>query len=444
MVKELITLLAFLFTVLMILWRPRGLNIVISAAVGAALVLLSGSVSFTDLWYIFETVGGASITIIATIVMAVVMESLGVFHWMAGLIKARAGNSGLRLFWYVNLLCFLMTVFFNNDGSILITTPVLLFLLDHYGLENSHKVPYLLSGALTATAASALVGASNIVNLISMKIVGINLYIYTIMMSIPTAFSLFILILLLFFRFYKDLPSEINTTNSIPAPEQSCMPGISGKIGKLNTRVIVFTMLFALVGRVMLFVASYFEVPIELVAVLCSLLLLGWRWYHLGKAPVDLIKSTPWHIFGFAFSMYVIVCGLHNIGLTDTLRHTLQPVVSGSLLQSILLMGTLLTLLSNIFNNHPAMMVGTLLSTSMSLDPLALKAIYLANIIGSDIGCLLLPTGSLATLIWLHMLKQNGIIINWKKYISVTVLVIPAALIIALLNLGLWIYLVYQ
>lgn len=442
--KALITLLSFLFTIAIILWRPRGLNVAIPATAGAALVLLSGSVSMSDLWYILEIVGGASITIIATIVMAVIMESFGVFHWLAGLIKAKTGNSGRRLFWSVNLLCFLMTVFFNNDGSILIATPILLFLLDQYGLEHRRKIPYLLSGALTATASSALVGASNIVNLISMKIAGINLYTYTLMMSIPTAFSLLILTLLLFARFYQELPLEIHATNKIPAPEPNGRPGMPEKTDRSNPRFIVLAMLFVLVGRVMLFVASYFAVPIELVAVGCSLLLLGWRWYHLGKSPADLIKKTPWPIFMFAFSMYIIIYGLHNIGLTDTLLRLLLPIGSASLLQSILFMGTLLTLMSNIFNNHPAMMIGTLLATNMALDPFTLKAVYLANIIGSDLGCLLLPTGSLATLIWMHLLKQNGVSINWKKYISVTILVIPVALIMALLNLRFWLYLVYQ
>ena len=61
----------------------------------------------------------------ATIVMAIVLESFGFFNWVAEKLAAKANGSGIRLFWYVNLLCFLMTLFFNNDGSILITTPIL-------------------------------------------------------------------------------------------------------------------------------------------------------------------------------------------------------------------------------------------------------------------------------------------------------------------------------
>ena len=107
----------------------------------------------------------------ATIVMAIVLESFGFFNWVAEKLAEKAKGSGIRLFWYVNLLCFLMTLFFNNDGSILITTPILVMLLNNMGLKNHQKIPYLLSGALIATASSAPIGVSNIVNLIALKIV---------------------------------------------------------------------------------------------------------------------------------------------------------------------------------------------------------------------------------------------------------------------------------
>ncbi|UUZ87173.1 hypothetical protein LJK88_46910 [Paenibacillus sp. P26] len=108
----------------------------------------------------------------------------------------------------------------------------------------------------------------------------------------------------------------------------------------------------------------------------------------------------------FAFSMYVIIYGLRNIGLTEWLIHFMQPLVAGSLLHASVMMGLLLSVLSNLFNNHPALMVGTLTLTNMGLDPLTLKIAYLAAVIGSDIGSLLLPIGTLATLMWMHIVKK--------------------------------------
>ena len=61
-------------------------------------------------------------------------------------------------------------------------------------------------------------------------------------------------------------------------------------------------------------------------------------------------------------------------------------------------------------------MVGTITLTEMGLDPITLKTIYLANIIGSDMGSLLLPIGTLASLIWLHILRANKIKVKYSKH----------------------------
>src|SRR5665648_468987 len=98
-----LTVIAFMLTLILILWRPNGLNEAIPATGGAILVFISGSVSIADLGTISSTISGAAITIMATIVMANVLESFGFFTWAAEGLVARAKGSGIRLFWYVNL-----------------------------------------------------------------------------------------------------------------------------------------------------------------------------------------------------------------------------------------------------------------------------------------------------------------------------------------------------
>ncbi|PJI52140.1 hypothetical protein CTI14_47435, partial [Methylobacterium radiotolerans] len=96
-----------------------------------------------------------AVTILSTIVMSIILESIGFFRWAAVNLACKARGSGILLFWYINLLCFLMTLFFNNDGSILITTPIIIQTLTLLNLKNRQKIPYLLSGALIATGSSA-------------------------------------------------------------------------------------------------------------------------------------------------------------------------------------------------------------------------------------------------------------------------------------------------
>jgi arsenical pump membrane protein len=436
-----ITILSFIGTVTFILWRPRGINEAIPAMIGALLVLLSGSVTVADLGIITETISGAAITIMATIVMAIVLESFGFFHWMAEILAAKAKGSGIRLFWYVNLLCFLMTLFFNNDGSILITTPILVMLLNNMGLKNHQKIPYLLSGGLIATASSAPIGVSNIVNLIALKIVHMTLYMHTAMMFIPATLGLLFLAGLLFLRFYKVIPKTVPTNVSgLSNPTYHPLnTGSTITSEKKRSRFMRNVLLFVFAVRVSLFVASFLSIPVSAMAVIGSLILLGWRWIYLKVPPIDMFKKTPWYILVFAFGMYVIIYGLNNIGLTAWLVDFIHPIVSGSLLHASVMMGVLLSVLSNIFNNHPALMVGTLTLTSMHLSPLALKISYLANVIGSDIGSLLLPMGTLATLMWMHILKKGKVKISWKQYVSITITVIPPTVIFTLVILYYWV-----
>ncbi|MGJ7921604.1 arsenic transporter [Neobacillus sp. LXY-4] len=439
---------AFLLTMTLIFWRPKGINEAIPATLGAILVFLSGSVSITDLGEIGSKVSGAAITIISTMVMALALESFGFFHWVAAKLLIATKNSGIRLFWLTNLLCFLMTLFLNNDGSILITTPILIMAFKNIGLKSHQKIPYLISGAIIATASSAAIGVSNIVNLISLEIIGLDLYLQTAMMFVPATLGLIFLTCLLFITFYNNLPKTIPmNTNQYNQIQFNSLHPLQFKPDKVllkkQSRFLILVVLFIIFVRISLFVASYFGISISLVSVLCSIVLLGWRWYVLKINPIDMFKKTPWHILVFAFNMYVIIFGLNNIGLTDVLTDFLEPIVSTSLLHASLIMGTLTAVLSNLFNNHPALMIGTLALTDMGLDPLTVKTIYLANIIGSDIGSLLLPIGTLASLIWMHILRQNNVKITWKQYISVTILTIPSAMFFTLICLYYWIKLVF-
>jgi arsenical pump membrane protein len=435
----LMTIFAFFFTMILIYWRPKGLNEAIPSTIGAAIVIVSGAVSFSDLVDISTKVSGAALTIISTLVMALVLESIGFFHWIATILANRAKGSGIKLFWYTNLLCFLMTLFFNNDGSIIITTPILLLILNSFQLKKHQKLPYLISGALIATASSAPIGVSNIVNLIALKMINMDLYLQTAMMFVPSTLGLLFLLGMLFLVFHKDIPKKlppiiipIDFHNAFNHP-------LKNRPTKVSTKRMKFVLLFVLMVRISLFVASYIDIPVEIVAITGSLILLGWRWYYLKIKPRDLLLKAPWHIFVFAFSMYVVIYGLNNIGLTSYLIKILKPYVANNLFNSTLIMGGTLSFLSNIFNNHPALMIGTLTLTQMDLDATILKTVYLANIIGSDIGSLLLPIGTLATLLWMHILKKYKYKISWSTYMKITFIVIPPTVIFTLIALYYWV-----
>lgn len=443
------TVFVFVAAMLVIFWRPRGLNEAWPAATGAIICILIGSVSRNDLLDIIDKIGGASITIIATIVMAVILESFGFFHWAAARLTSLSKGSGYRLYWNIQLLCFLMTLLFNNDGSILITTPLLIILLRNLRLKPHQMIPYLLTGALIATASSAPIGVSNIVNLIALKIVDMTLYMHTAMMFVPATLGLLFMSWLMFVVVKKKLPEKLPAAKNeidevfFTTKFHPLKKTLSVETKKKRTKLMLKVLLFVFIMRCLLFVASYFAIPIEAVAVAGSVALLIWRWHHLGTSPADILKKTPWHILVFAFSMYVIIYGLHNAGLTQLLVSLCEPIVNQGLLQASFIMGGLVSILSNIFNNHPALMIGTITLSEMGLDPITLKTIYLANIIGSDMGSLLLPIGTLASLIWMHILRTHKIKVKWKDYLTVSILVIPLTTIVTLFFLYYWVQWVF-
>src|SRR3954466_1178512 len=290
-----VTIITFLVTLGFILWRPKGINEAIPATIGALIVILCGAVSLSDLGVITETISGAAITIVATIVMAIVLESFGFFNWVAEKLAEKANGSGIRLFWYVNLLCFLMTLFFNNDGSILITTPILVMLLNNMGLKNHQKIPYLLSGALIATASSAPIGVSNIVNLIALKIVHMDLWLHTAMMFVPATLGLLLLTCLLYLRFRKILPKTVPTNISGLSLSTDhplkINKGIQHASEKARSRFMRNVLLFVFAVRCSLFVASFVNIPVSLMAVIGSPFFFWWGWGFFKKTPRGILKK---------------------------------------------------------------------------------------------------------------------------------------------------------
>ncbi|MDQ0722480.1 Na+/H+ antiporter NhaD/arsenite permease-like protein [Paenibacillus sp. W4I10] len=191
------------------------------------------------------------------------------------------------------------------------------------------------------------------------------------------------------------------------------------------------------------FLAEQVGIRMEVVAITGVILMLAVRWYRTRTGLKDVITQTPWHILLFAFSIYVIVDSLHRAGMTASIIQWMKPIIEGGNASIIAVSGLMLTLLSNLFNNLPSVMIGTFAVTDLPLSESQLHLAYLANILGSDIGALLTPIGTLATLIWMYILKTHQIRVSWKQYMKVTIIVIPISLIVSLISLYIWTSILY-
>ena len=443
-----IMLVVFALTIIFMLWRPRGINEIVPTSIGAAVVLMTGIVSWGDVLGILNVVSGPSLTILSTIMMTIVLESIGLFRWIAINIVNRSRGSGIRLYIYTNLLCFLMTMLFNNDGSILITTPIIIHIIKMLKLNPRQFSPYLISGAIIATAASAPIAVSNISNLIALKIVGLSLNSYVYMMFVPSMIGILTIYYLMYRYHKKNIPRKIFSPYSkTEAGHSRLMESQPIDMSKENQNIdwksIKISIVIVVATRACFFAFAPFGIPTEWIGLVGASVLIILRWFKMGTTPVDIVKKTPWHILLFAFNMYVLVYGLRNIGLNDFIVHLLRETIVQGTLNATFVMGFVSTLLSNLFNNLPAVMIATLSITDMNLDPMLLKITYLANVIGADIGALLTPIGTLATLIWMYELKKHSIKMTWGQYLRVTAYVIPIGLIVSLVCLYVWVSLLF-
>jgi len=466
-----LALAVFLLTAVLILWRPGRIHEAIPALAGAFALFLLGFVERPDVLRVMAVVWNAAMTIIATFVMASVLEGAGFFRWVTDRLIERAEGSGYRLFHLVLAFSACLTLFLNNDGSILLGTPVVLGLVRRLRLTGRAALGYLIGACLIASASSPPIGVSNMANLEAMSLVHISLTEHLHAVAIPALMGLAFCWWLVYLLFRRHLPPTLALT-AAAFPESSPFPGPGlphphalrprhhrpgppppppplppppvelrvrpappAEPGERNDPVLQwFAVGIVVLVRVGYFAASAAGFPTYVVAVTGACILLAANALRRNAvSPREAIRRAPWAVLGFAFGMDLVVFGIKNAGIISAVAVKVGPAVESSRLAATMLPAGIATLVSAFLNNHPGLISGSLMLLEMpGLVRPALYTAYAGVVLGSDLGALVTPVGTLAVLIWFHMLRQHGYEYSWWDYTRITLLVIPAAFLCAL------------
>jgi len=411
--------LIFLITLLFVIWQPKNLQIGTTAIIGAIVALLFGVVSIHDVLTVTQIVWDATLAFIGIIILSMVLDEIGFFEWCAIKMAKLSKGNGHLMFVYALLLGSFVSALFANDGAALILTPILLAKMRILQLNFKTIIAFLLAGGFISDSASLPFVFSNLTNIVTANYFNIGFAHYLSNMIIPYIVSTTVSIVVLWIVLRKDIPKQVDVT-LLKNPNE---------VLKSKT-LFQFSWLFLALLLVGYFVGDNYHLPVSLFALGGGLVFLLIATLVKTVEPKKIIKTAPWQVVWFSIGLYIVVYGLKNAGLTDYLEIVLKDLATQGDVVAVLGTGFIAAFLSAFMNNMPTIMI-----MDISLANIGNEAMIYANIIGCNLGPKMTPFGSLATLLWLHVLSQKGVTITFGQYSKFGLLVTPSVLFIVLLTL---------
>ena len=303
--------------------------------------------------------------------LSVLLDEAGFFAFLAGAVLRRAGKSQIRLFCYLFIAVSLLTVFTSNDIVVLTFTPFICYFCHHAEID---PVPYLFGEFVAANTWSMVLMIGNPTN-IYLSAARVDFFGYLRLMWLPTLLAGVVSFALLLLLFGRKLRAPIAGS----PPEKTEMDRPSVALG-----------LTALFSCVALLRRSLLRTPLD-------------------TAP-------------FVLSMFLLVLALHRAGVTGAL--------SGLLLSrnEIFTFGIASFLSANLINNIPM----SVLFSFLCAAPGAGEGALFAAVIGSNLGAFLTPVGALAGIMWMAMLRGNGVPLSFGRFTRYGAAVSVPALLAAL------------
>ena len=427
-----IAAIIFLLTLVFVIWQPKGLGIGWTATIGAMLALMTGVISVNDIPVVWDIVWNATFAFIAIIIISLLLDEAGFFKWVALHVARFAKGNGHWLFAFIVLLGAVVSAFFANDGAALILTPIVIAILLALRFSPATTLAFIMAAGFIADTASLPLVVSNLVNIVSADFFKVPFDRYALVMVPVNLVSVLASLVVLYGFYRKDIPNAY-ALKWVDEPNSA----ITDKATFTTGWVVLAALLFGF------FVFEPMGVPISVIAGLGAALLLAVATMGKKLPILPVVKNAPWQIVIFSLGMYLVVYGLKNAGLTDYLATLLQGLEQQGLLVATVGTGFLSAILSSVMNNMPTVLIQALAIDGAHItSPMIKEAMVFANVIGCDLGPKITPIGSLATLLWLHVLATKNIKVSWGYYFKVGMILTIPVLLATLVALAGWLSLI--
>ncbi|MFE2411743.1 SLC13 family permease [Kitasatospora sp. NPDC059408] len=386
--------------------RPWGWPEAVVAVPAAGLVVAVGAISPSDALAEVQRLGPVVGFLAAVLVLAQLCDDEGLFHACGAWMARTAAGRPRRLLAQVFVVASVITAVLSLDATVVLLTPVVFATAARLG---ARPKPHVYACTHLSNTASLLLPVSNLTNLLAFAASGLSFTRFAALMTLPWLAAIAVEYAVLRRFFAADLDA------GAPAPADLAPPEMP-----------LFALL-TVVGTLSGFILTSVLGLDPAWAALAGALVLAVRaLVRRRTTPVAVVRSAAVPFLAFVLALGVVVRAVVDNGLASALGHL---VPQGTALPALLGTAALAAVLANVINNLPATLV--LLPLAAPAGPGAVLAVLL----GVNIGPNLTYAGSLATLLWRRIVREHDTDIGLGEFTRLGLLVVPAALLLAVVAL---------
>jgi len=398
-----------------VILRPFKIKEAVWAVAGAILLLIFGLILPADAGTGVAKGTDVYLFLTGMMLLSETAREVKLFDWLAAhAAKAARGSSG-RLFALIYVVGVIVTAFLSNDATAVVLTPAVAAAVKTAKVKD--PLPYLLICAFIANAASFLLPISNPANLVIYDGNMPSLWLWLQQFILPSVFAIITTYFVLRFTQRKELKNRVEHNIDIPKLSSH---GRIALFGIVATAIILLT-------------CSALGISLGLPTAISGIITSGIVLVSAKKSPWVVIKGISWSILPLVAGLFVIVEAINKTGFTNILTNALHQHTSGSIVATVWSSSIVTAVACNLMNNLPVgLIAGNVIQTGY-IPEIIRRAILIAV----DLGPNLSVTGSLATILWLVVLRREKVEISAGKFLKLGVLVMTTALALAIVSLWL-------